>query len=94
MFNWTPLHWAAQNGHLSVVDYLVNNKAEINSKSEKNWTPLHISAINGYIHVVKYLVNKKADINAKTENLEICKVIQHQFIMLLKKVILMLLTSL
>jgi len=59
VFNWTPLHWAAQNGHLSVVDYLVNNKADINSKSEENWTPLHIAARNGYIHVVKYLVNKK-----------------------------------
>ena len=28
----TPLHYAAQNGHLSVVEYLVNQKAEINVK--------------------------------------------------------------
>jgi len=32
MFNQTPLHWAAWKGHLSVVDYLVNQQAEINGK--------------------------------------------------------------
>ena len=31
MYNWTPLHYAAQNGHLSVVEYLVNQKADINA---------------------------------------------------------------
>jgi len=29
----TPLHWAAYNGHLSVVEYLVNQKADINAKN-------------------------------------------------------------
>ena len=33
MFNQTPLHWAAQNGHLSVIEYLVNQKADINAKN-------------------------------------------------------------
>jgi len=28
----TPLHYAAREGHLSVVEYLVNQKADINSK--------------------------------------------------------------
>ena len=31
MFNLTPLHYAAENGHLSVVEYLVNQKADINA---------------------------------------------------------------
>jgi len=29
----TPLHRAARYGHLSVVEYLVNQKADINAKS-------------------------------------------------------------
>jgi len=29
----TPLHYAAENGHLSVVEYLVNQKADINAKN-------------------------------------------------------------
>ena len=32
MFNQTPLHLAALNGHLSVVEYLVNQKSDINAK--------------------------------------------------------------
>jgi len=31
----TPLHRAAQQGHLSVVEYLVNQKADINAKGER-----------------------------------------------------------
>jgi len=29
----TPLHFASENGHLSVVEYLVSQKADINSKT-------------------------------------------------------------
>ena len=33
LFNKTPLHWAASNGHLSIVEYLVNQKVDINAKN-------------------------------------------------------------
>jgi len=29
----TPLHYAVREGHLSVVEYLVNQKADINAKN-------------------------------------------------------------
>ena len=32
IFNRTPLHCAAYNGHLKVVEYLVNQKADMNAK--------------------------------------------------------------
>ena len=32
-FKNTPLHWASANGHLSVVQYLVNQNADINAKN-------------------------------------------------------------
>ena len=35
MFNHTPLHYAAHYGHLSVVEYLVNQKADINAKNKE-----------------------------------------------------------
>jgi len=28
----TPLHWSSKNGHLSIVEFLVNNGADINLK--------------------------------------------------------------
>jgi len=63
----TPLHYAARYGHLSVVEYLVNQKADINAQSSgyPSGTPLHYAAQNGHLSVVEYLVNQKADINAK-----------------------------
>jgi len=30
----TALHYSARNGHLSVVEYLVNHKADINAKTD------------------------------------------------------------
>ena len=29
----TPLHYAAQYGNLSIVEYLVNQKADVNAKT-------------------------------------------------------------
>jgi len=59
---------AAQKGHLSVVEYLVNQKADINAKDKNDWTPLHYAAQKGHLSVVEYLVNQKADINTKDED--------------------------
>ena len=64
----TPLHLAASHGHLSVVEYLVNQKADINAINNDDWSPLHYAAINGHLNVVEYLVNQKANIKAKDNN--------------------------
>jgi len=87
----TPLHYAAQNGHLSVVEYLVNQKADINAKDYGKMTPLHYAAQNGHLSVVEYLINQKADINAKNAYVEFLYLIGLLFIMLLIMVILVLL---
>jgi len=87
----TPLHWAANNGHLSVVEYLVNQKADINAKNNVDWTPIHYAARDGHLSVVEYLVNQKADINAKDNSIEFFDLMRLPFIMLLIVVILVLL---
>ena len=53
---WTSLHCSAFNGHLSVVEYLVNHGAEINAKNNENLTPLHYSDSFGFQSVVEYLL--------------------------------------
>jgi len=32
IFQWSPLHYSAYNCHLSVVEYLIKNGADINDK--------------------------------------------------------------
>jgi len=85
----TPLHRAAENGHLSVVEYLVNQNADINAQAyQRNiGTPLHYAAQNGHLRVVEYLVNQKADINAKHHRIEFLHINILLFIVLLKKAI-------
>jgi len=70
MTDCTPLHFSSRYGHLSVVEYLVNQNAYINVQDKDDATPLHHAVINGHLSVVEYLVNQKADINAKARMVE------------------------
>ena len=65
----TALHWAARNGHLDIVTYLIEEKGlDANARTHNLQTPLHATALNCHLEVVQYLVrNRKspADINAQ-----------------------------
>ncbi|XP_044747420.1 uncharacterized protein LOC123308712 [Coccinella septempunctata] len=67
----TPLHCAVRNGHLEIIELLLERGADVNDKTEMAFTPLH-SAVEGlkigHEKVVKLLLEKGADIYAKTEN--------------------------
>jgi len=89
----TPLNYAAQNGHLSVVEYLVNQGADYRD-GIKGKSYLHWAAQRGHLGVVKSLVNQKADINAKDTNNEFLDLVGLLFFMLLEMVILVLLNIL
>lgn len=57
--NYTPLHYAAENGHLAWVQGLVENKPMVvDSCSKSGQTPLHLAAANNHINVVQWLVLK------------------------------------
>ena len=56
----TPLHVAAIKGHLSIVEYFVENLNEINPAAGtlySNWTPFHMAAINGHLEVCQMLLD-------------------------------------
>jgi len=54
----TPLHYASGNGHLSVVEYLVNQKADINAKNKDGKTPMVLAFKNGKSNVIEFLESK------------------------------------
>jgi hypothetical protein len=57
----TPLHWAARNGHSSVVQELLQVEGiELNGKGYK-MTPLLWAVHNGHIHVVELLLKGNVD---------------------------------
>lgn len=67
--NRTPLTYAAEQGHDSVVNLLLGiDTADINSKDEDGLTPLSRAAANGHEACVKLLLGRHADSNSKDEN--------------------------
>ena len=53
---WTPLHVAAQAGHLDVVRILVEAGARKDRTSKTGITPLFAAAHKGQIEIVRWLV--------------------------------------
>ncbi len=58
----TPLHIAAENGHLDIVKIFISADADINAEDENKNTPLHLAAAAGNIAAVLELINAGAAI--------------------------------
>ncbi len=65
----TPLHEAAKDGYLEIVELLINQKdglkANVNATTTDLITPLHYAAEKGHPEVVKSLIGMGSDPNAK-----------------------------
>lgn len=60
---WTPLHQACQTGAFEVVELLVSNGADIESRDVDGATPLFTACMCGNFNVVKYLIEHGAAVN-------------------------------
>jgi ankyrin repeat protein len=58
---WTPLHYAATNGHLDIMSLLLENYAYIDAASPNGTTPLMMAARYGTPSAVKLLLEAGAD---------------------------------
>lgn len=56
--NYTPLHSAILKGNLGVIEYLVNQKADLCAKTDEGKTPLEIAKDNELPNVVEFLKSK------------------------------------
>ncbi|KAJ8329638.1 hypothetical protein BDV3_003647 [Batrachochytrium dendrobatidis] len=61
---YSPLHYAARQGHLDVCKLLIQAGADINYATlELHTTSLHRAVVGGHVHIVQYLIDMGADIH-------------------------------
>ena len=64
----TALHLAAANGHLNIVNTLLDNGSDINAQNKHGETALHLAAANGHLNIVNTLLDNGSDINAQNKH--------------------------
>ncbi|CAG5093788.1 Similar to CG7457: Tonsoku-like protein (Drosophila melanogaster) [Cotesia congregata] len=67
---WTPLHEAANYGHIEIVQLLIDHGANVNDPGGPkcgNITPLHDAASCGHFSVMNLLIKHGADITLKSK---------------------------
>ncbi len=64
----TALTFAAQGGHLEVVDYLIGRGADVNARNVRGETPLIYAAYFGHAEVVECLLAHGADPNLSSSD--------------------------
>jgi ankyrin repeat protein len=62
---WSPIHYAATNGHLQIVQFLMANGALVNALSPSETTPLMMSIGSGNEQLIKYLLDNGADLSMR-----------------------------
>ena len=60
MMATTPLHYACDNGHLNIAQYLIREE-HCNPSCENNdgETPLHYACDNGHLNIAQYLIREE-----------------------------------
>ncbi|CAN8001842.1 unnamed protein product [Ixodes pacificus] len=64
----TPLHIAAANGYVSVVEFLLDQHVSTDVCDNDQWQPIHAAACWGHPDVLEMLVQAGGDLNARTKN--------------------------
>lgn len=65
---WTPLHCASRKTNIKIVEMLINNNANVNSKNIFGQTPLHLAIKHNNLPFAYFLLQHSADINNTDNN--------------------------
>jgi len=67
-YNDTALIYASENGHIEIVEVLLDNGADVNAYNNYGDTALINASEKGYEEVVDMLLDNGADVNAKNKD--------------------------
>ena len=62
---WTPLMYAAQEGHSRIARILLSKGANVSTADDDGVSALHLSALNGHLAMTTDLITADADVNAR-----------------------------
>jgi len=65
---YTPLHFAVNEKHLDVANFLLEKGANVNAETNALRTPLHIACENGHVEMIELLIESGADVNGQDNN--------------------------
>jgi len=65
----TPLHMCAANGHVEVMQFLLNQKGcEPDIQTKLGNTAVHLAALNARVEACKLLINNGVDLKKKNKS--------------------------
>ncbi|XP_059226781.1 protein phosphatase 1 regulatory subunit 16A isoform X2 [Stomoxys calcitrans] len=64
----TPLHIAAANGYMKVVEFLLEQHVNVDALDKDMWSPVHAAACWGHLEVLEMLAQCGADLNIKNKD--------------------------
>ena len=62
---YTPLQYAIKNKHTHTVQYLLDNKANVNKIADNGWNSIHFACQYADIDILYLLIKRGGDVNAK-----------------------------
>jgi ankyrin repeat protein len=65
---WPLIRWAIQEGHFSIVKYLVDQGVSVTRKYSDGFTPLDQAVGEGHKKIIAFLIDVGVDVNQKTAN--------------------------
>ncbi|KAK8834653.1 hypothetical protein M9Y10_026475 [Tritrichomonas musculus] len=68
IFGMTPFHLSVENENEEIVDYLIENGANVNLSDADGCVPVHIAAKIGSFQLLSKLIQKGAKANKKSKN--------------------------
>lgn len=66
-YNATALMWAAHEGHIEILNYLIANRATIDASKPSGQTSLWFAAQKGQLEAAEILIKNGANVNAVTK---------------------------